>query len=174
VEPTNEPPFRWLRDDEQKAWRAYLAASARLQEHLDRVLTADAGIPHAYYIILAMLSEVPSGGLRMSELADVLLISKSRLTHSVNKLESLGWVRRDADPSDKRGSFACLTDAGRSVLTEAAPTHVASVVDVVFDRLTPQQVEQFYEISAVILGALAPEEDAASVLRPPSGDEATS
>lgn len=124
-------------------------------------------MPHAYYIILALLSEAPSGGLRMSELADVLLISKSRLTHSVNKLESLGWVRRDADPTDRRGSFACLTDEGRTVLVATAPTHVASVVDAVFDRLTPEQVEQFYEISAAILGAVAPDESAATVLRPP-------
>nr|WP_277814843.1 MarR family transcriptional regulator [Galbitalea soli] len=130
-------------------------------------------MPHAYYIILAMLSETPSGGLRMTDLADVLLISKSRLTHAVNKLEALGWVRRDADPSDRRGSVACLTEEGRRVLVATAPTHVTSVVDAVFDRLTPEQVEQFYEISSRILEALAPGESPDSVLRPASPGDPT-
>jgi DNA-binding MarR family transcriptional regulator len=161
-----EKPFRWLTDDEQRAWRAYLASTARLQEHLDRVLTAQAGIPHAYYIILAMLSEAPSGGMRMTDLADVLLISKSRLSHAVARLEELGWVRRDSDPNDRRAAFACLTDTGRETLVAAAPTHVTSVVDAVFDRLTQEQVEQLYAISAAMLSSLAPDESADAVLRP--------
>src|SRR5690554_7859701 len=89
--------FRWLTDREQQAWRAYLVATARLQEVLDRDLQAQSGIPHTYYMILAMLSEAPEHGIRMSELAEVLKSSVSRLSHAVRKLEEAGWIRRDAE-----------------------------------------------------------------------------
>jgi DNA-binding MarR family transcriptional regulator len=159
-------PFRWLSEDEQRAWRAYLVASTRLQEELDRQLQRDAGMPHAYYMILAMLSESPEGGVRMTELADVLKISSSRLSHAVSKLEGLGWLRRDADPEDKRVSYACLTDPGRGALVAAAPGHVTTVIDNLFDRLSAEQVAQLYEISAAMLEVLAPDEVPDNLLRP--------
>jgi DNA-binding MarR family transcriptional regulator len=162
----SERPFRWLTDDEQRAWRAYLVASTRLQEELDRQLQRDSGMPHAYYMILAMLSESPEGGVRMTELADVLKISSSRLSHAVTKLEGLGWLRRDADPKDKRVSYACLTDDGRGALVEAAPGHVTTVVENLFDRLSAEQITQLYEISAAMLEVLAPEETPGQILRP--------
>ncbi|MET1042582.1 MAG: MarR family transcriptional regulator [Microbacteriaceae bacterium] len=162
----SERPFRWLNDEEQRAWRAYLVASTRLQEELDRQLQRDAGMPHAYYMILAMLSESPEGGVRMTELADVLKISSSRLSHAVTKLEKLGWLRRDADPEDKRVSYACLTDPGRDALVEAAPGHVTTVVDNLFDRLSAEQVAQLYEISAAMLEVLAPDQVPDKLLRP--------
>ena len=84
---TNESPaVRWLTDGEQRAWRAYLAASGRLQQTLDADLQREAGMPHAYYMILAMLSETPSRGARMTELAESLMISASRLSHAVKRL----------------------------------------------------------------------------------------
>jgi|SRR5690554_963854 len=163
---TEKNPKRWLNDEEQRAWRAYLVASARLQEVLDRELLRDSGMPHTYYMILAMLSEAPEHGVRMSELAEVLKSSVSRLSHAVRKLEEAGWVRRDADPTDGRVSYACLTDEGMRVLVDAAPGHVDTVVENVFDRLTSEQVGQLYDISAAILGALTPDDDPAHVLRP--------
>ncbi|MEX1079279.1 MAG: MarR family transcriptional regulator [Homoserinimonas sp.] len=158
--------FRWLNDREQRAWRAYLVASGRLQEVLDRDLQAKSGMPHTYYMILAMLSDAPGRGIRMSELARVLKSSVSRLSHAVRKLEEAGWIRRDADPIDGRVTYACLTDEGLRVLQEAAPGHVSTVVDNVFDRLSEQQVEQLYDISAAILGAVAPETNPEKVLQP--------
>lgn len=158
--------FRWLTDREQRAWRAYLVASGRLQEVLDRDLQAQSGIPHTYYMILAMLSEAPEHGIRMTELAQVLKSSVSRLSHAVRKLEEAGWIRRDADPADGRVTYACLTTEGFRVLQEAAPGHVTTVVDHVFDRLTEEQVEQLYEISAAILGAVSPDTEPGDVLRP--------
>jgi DNA-binding MarR family transcriptional regulator len=160
--------FRWLTEREQKAWRAYLVASGRLQEVLDRDLQAKSGMPHTYYMILAMLSEAPQQGIRMSELAEVLKSSVSRLSHAVRKLEEAGWIRRDADPVDGRVTYACLTAEGLRVLEEAAPGHVTTVVDNVFDRLTAEQVEQLYEISAAILGAVDPAADPGEILRPHS------
>lgn len=159
-------PFRWLDDREQKAWRAYLVASSRLQEVLDRELQAQSGMPHTYYMILAMLSEAPEHGIKMTELAQVLKSSVSRLSHAVRRLEEAGWIRRDADPADGRVTYACLTPEGLRVLEKAAPGHVTTVVDNVFDRLSDDQVEQLYEISAAIIGAVAPETDPGDVLRP--------
>lgn len=145
-------PFRWLNDEEQRAWRAYLEASDRLQQRLDRDLQQKSGMPHAYYMILAMLSEAPERGMRMSDLADILTSSQSRLSHAIRKLVELGWIRKDADPDDGRVSYACLTDEGMRVLVEAAPGHVTTVVEAMFDRLTPEQVEQLHAISAAMLG----------------------
>ncbi|MBX3093023.1 MAG: MarR family transcriptional regulator [Cryobacterium sp.] len=164
---------RWLNDNEQRAWRAYLVATEKLYQKIDRELQQNSGMPHAYYMILAMLSEAPGNGLKISELADVLTSSVSRLSHALTKLETLGWIRKDADPSDKRVSYACLTDEGLRVLVEAAPGHVRTVASNMFDRLTEQQVEQLYEISAAILSAVAPEEIPELTLRPVKGDDAT-
>ena len=164
---TEDPkPFRWLDDREQRAWRAYLVASSRLQEVLDRELQARSGMPHTYYMILAILSEAPEHGVKMTELAEVLKSSVSRLSHAVRKLEETGWIRRDADPADGRVTYACLTDEGMRVLENAAPGHVTTVVDNVFDRLSRAQVDQLYDISAAILGAVSPGDDPADILRP--------
>lgn len=163
---SEQQPFRWLTEREQRAWRAYLAASARLQQTLDRELQAQSDLPHAYYLILAMLSEAPHRGVRMMELAQMLGSSVSRLSHAVRKLQELGWIRKDADPNDGRVTYACLTDEGLRVVQDAAPGHVRTVLENVFDRLSAEQVEQLYEISAAILGAVAPGQTADAVLRP--------
>ena len=91
--PETQP--RWLSDAEQEAWRAFLAFLTGLEDRLDRQLQRDAGMPHAYYQVLAMLSEAPGRTLRMSELAVATTSSPSRLSHAVARLEEKGWVRRD-------------------------------------------------------------------------------
>ena len=131
---------RWLSDDEQRAWRAFLTFAAQLDEALDRQLQRDAGMPHAYYQVLAMLSEAPDRTLRMSELARITSSSPSRLSHAVARLEERGWVRRDKHPTDRRGALAVLTEAGWSALVSAAPGHVEAVREVLFDRLDPAEV----------------------------------
>ena len=148
------PPTRWLDAEEQLAWRAFYTATTQLIDRLDRELQRDAGMPHAYYVILVALSERPDRAMRMSEIADVLLYSRSRLTHAVARLEERGWVTRVADPTDRRGASAVLTDAGLAALTAAAPGHVAGVRRHLFDRLTPAQVEQLRAISEAIAGPL--------------------
>src|SRR5947208_16258568 len=109
-------PVRWLDDDEQCAWRAFLAATHLLMDQLDRELQAGAGIPHAYYEILVRLSEAPERTMRMSDLAERCHSSRSRLSHAVNRLEDQGWVRREAVQSARRGAVASLTDAGLAAL----------------------------------------------------------
>ena len=149
--------IRWLDEREQRAWRAYLSASRLLMDTLDRELQRDAGMPHTYYEILVRLSEAPDRRLRMSELADALLGSRSRLSHAVARLEEAGWVRRVDCPTDRRGQFAELTDEGSRVLTAAAPGHVDGVRRHLLDALSPAQLRQLTEISEAVLANLDPQ-----------------
>lgn len=145
---------RWLTDEQQRAWRALIAMAGTLQAVLDRQLQLTSGMPHAYYMILAMLSEAEGRSLRMSQLAGVLNASASRTSHAVSRLEEAGWVRRERHPTDGRGHVAVLTEAGWDVLVAAAPGHVETVRAGVFDPLTPEQVEQLREISLAIQAGL--------------------
>jgi DNA-binding MarR family transcriptional regulator len=141
---------RWLDEEEQRTWRAFLSAIRLLTEALDRELQHDADMPHTYYEILVALSEAPCRTLRMSQLADLSMSSRSRLSHAVSRLEEAGWVRREACPTDKRGALAVLTDKGFAALEAAAPGHVEAVRQHLFDVLTPEQVSQLGEISRAI------------------------
>ena len=138
---------RWLDDEEQRAWRSFLRAASAIDEALDRQLQRDAGMPHAYYQVLAMLSEAPDRTLRMSQLASQTTSSASRLSHAVARLEEKGWVRRDKHPTDRRGSLAVLTDDGWAALRAAAPGHVTAVREVLFDRLAPGQAAELRAIT---------------------------
>jgi DNA-binding MarR family transcriptional regulator len=141
---------RWLDEEEQAAWRAFYSATTLLIDRLDRELQHDAGMPHAYYEILVVLSESDGRSLRMSELALKTRSSRSRLSHAVTKLEARGWVRRRDCDDDKRGQFADLTGEGFAALVAAAPGHVETVRTHLFDPLTPQQVAQLKQISQLI------------------------
>ena len=139
-EPKAPEPTTWLTDDEQLTWRAFVAFVARLDRDLDRQLQQNAGMPHAYYMVLAMLSEATGHSLRMSELAEITASSPSRLSHAVARLEEKGWVRRERHPTDRRGSLAVLTDDGLATVRAVAPGHVAAVRAALFDRLSPAEV----------------------------------
>jgi DNA-binding MarR family transcriptional regulator len=143
-----------LSEDEQRVWRAFLAAVRLLTDELDRELQHDADMPHTYYEILVALSEAPCRTLRMNHLAEVCQSSRSRLSHAVSRLEEAGWVRRMACPTDKRGALAVMTDEGFAALEAAAPGHVDAVRRSLFDVLTPDQVRQLGEISAAIRDGL--------------------
>ncbi|MDV5146352.1 MarR family transcriptional regulator [Streptomyces sp. SBC-4] len=147
---------RWLDDEEQRTWRAYLHATTLLEDHLDRQLQRDAGMPHIYYGLLVQLSQAPRRRLRMTELAKSAKITRSRLSHAIARLEKNGWVTRENCPSDKRGQFAQLTDEGMDVLRRTAPGHVAAVRQALFDRLAPEQVEQLGAIMRVMAEGLEP------------------
>ncbi len=157
---------RWLEPAEMRAWLSYVAASTLLESALDRQLQRESGMPHAYYQILAMLSDAPGRTLRMSDLAALTQSSQSRLSHATNRLEANGWVRRSQCPDDRRGTLATLTGRGYEVLVEAAPGHVRTVRRFIFDRLTAEQVEQFTEILQTVLDGLA-EEGGPALLLPP-------
>lgn len=145
---------RWLSEDEQRTWRAYLAAQRLLSDRLERQLQTESGIPHAYYEILVNLSEVPGRTLRMSKLAATSLSSRSRLSHAVARMEEAGWVRRTECETDRRGAMCELTDAGFAAIQAAAPGHVAAVREFLFDQLSEEQVAQLRQISTAVASNL--------------------
>ncbi|MFF4905188.1 MarR family winged helix-turn-helix transcriptional regulator [Streptomyces sp. NPDC001260] len=145
---------RWLDAEERRAWLAYVDFSTLLADHLNRQLRRDAGVTHADYSLLVHLSSASDGALGMSDLAQRLKITRSRLTHAVDRLREAGLVDRREDPADGRGQLAVLTGEGRALLERAAPGHVEAVRQAVFDALTPEQVRQFAEIGEAISDAL--------------------
>lgn len=148
---------RWLDDGEQEMWRAYLWSSRLLFEALDRQLQRDAGIPHAYYMILSALSEAPGRELTMTELASTVRGSASRLSHAVARLEESGWVCRERLVGDRRTTVARLTPAGFAVVEAAAPGHVETVRRLLFDPLAEGQVGELRSAFRSVLGRLDPE-----------------
>ncbi|WP_067570732.1 MarR family winged helix-turn-helix transcriptional regulator [Nocardia acidivorans] len=131
---------QWLTPEQQRAWRAYMDGGQRLMADLNRQLQRDSQLSFADYRILVMLSEAPGRALRMSDLADGVLSSRSRLTHQIRRLEAQRMVRRMPSEDDGRGVIAQLTDEGMRRLRLAAPGHVAAVRRYFIDLLTPQQL----------------------------------
>ncbi len=131
----------WLDDLEMQAWRSLLSAHSRLMGRLDAELQASQGMSVSDYGVLVQLSEEGSGRMRMSELADRLLLSPSGLTRRLDGLVRAGLVERLRCPTDRRGAYAVLTEAGRARLEQAAPDHVDQVRRNFVDRLTRRQLE---------------------------------
>jgi DNA-binding MarR family transcriptional regulator len=134
---TAEP--RWLDADEQKAWREYLRASRLLEAALDHDLQAH-GLQLSEYEIISILSEQPEGRLRMSVIAELVVQSRSRLTHTAGRLENRGWVRREACAGDRRGVELVLTASGYAEISRTAPTHVGSVRGNLVDHLSREDL----------------------------------
>ncbi len=126
---------RWLDDDEQQAWRLLLRVTLTLVDRLDEELRRHHPISLGDYEILAHLSGSPDEGLRMRDLADRALVSRSRLTHTVDRLVTRGFVRREVCEHDRRGVVAILTAEGMTLLERAAPTHVEDVRRLLVDQL---------------------------------------
>jgi DNA-binding MarR family transcriptional regulator len=131
---------RWLTDDEQHVWRAYLDVTRLLLDRLQRQLVEDSGLSLPEYEILVQLSETDGRQMRMSELAERVVNSRSRLTHAVARLEQRGLVLRESCPDDGRGVLCKLSDQGFDLLVEAAPGHVEAVRRIMFDPLTGPDV----------------------------------
>jgi len=145
--------MEWLSDEQQAAWRPFVALLLRLPAALDAQLQKDAGITQFDYLVLSGLSEAPSRTLRMSELAATANSSLSRLSHVVSRLEAKGWVRREACPGDGRFINAVLTDEGWKKVKETAPGHVAAVRDLLVSTLSDEELVQLGAISAKVLAA---------------------
>ena len=130
---------RWLTDEEQRAWRAYIRLAQLLMRQLDRDLHPF-GLSMHDYEILVELSEAARNRLRMTELADRTAQSRSRLSHQVNRMETKRLVVREDCEGDKRGTFAVLTEHGASIIGQVAPHHVASVRHHFIDQLAPDSL----------------------------------
>jgi DNA-binding MarR family transcriptional regulator len=149
---------RWLSDAEMQAWLAVLRLVMLLPGALDRQLRRDAGLAHAAYMVLATLSDAPEQSLRMTELARRTATSPSRLSHTVAALVQRGWVTRQPCPQDGRGLVASLTDAGRGLLEQTAPGHVAQVRANVLDPLTADEVAQLAALLSKVVDRLEADE----------------
>ncbi|WP_181807930.1 MarR family winged helix-turn-helix transcriptional regulator [Streptomyces shenzhenensis] len=136
---------RWLNDEEKRAWTAFTTAHALLYRRLEQQLKRDFGLSGLQYEILARLSGAPNREMRMAELASALVNSKSGLTYQLGHTEKSGLVRRRSCPSDDRAVYAVLTGDGMALLERAAPGHVETVRELLFDVLTPDQVRALAE-----------------------------
>ncbi len=121
------------------AWRAFLEAHARVTEVLARELREEEDLPLTWYDVMVHLSEAPEHRLRMQDLAEAVLLSKSGLTRLVDRMQKAGLLSREACPSDRRGTFALLTDRGLATLRAAAPTHVRGVQEHFAAHLTDEE-----------------------------------
>jgi len=148
---------RWLDERQQRTWRAWLTVSELLPRTLDAQLQRDAGISHAAYVVLAMLSESPTRSRRMSDLARRANQSQSRLSHTVARLEERGWVRRERSAEDGRGNLAVLTESGWEIVRSVAPGHVDAVREAMFAPLTEQQTEALGQALEAIVERLDPD-----------------
>ena len=138
---------KWLTPSEMVAWRTYIIASRQLLAALDADLKEhDLTLPD--YEILALLSDAPDRQMRMSELAKIALLSRSRLSHRMKVMEKAGWLKREPCPVDKRGYFAVMTPKGWKAIVAAAPDHVKSVRVRFLDHITKadqQVIAQIFE-----------------------------
>ena len=146
---------RWLTEEEQRAWRGLLRMTSQLNARMNRQLLQDYGVSLADYDVLVVLSEAPEGRLRVFEVADALAWEQSRVSHQLARMQRRGLIAREYCASDARGAFAVLTEAGRAAIERAAPAHVETVRQLVFDGLTHDQLIALTEITTGVLDRLA-------------------
>lgn len=141
---------RWLSEEEGYAWHHFVQAYHLLERQIEQQLQRDAGLSHAQYNVLVVLSEQPGNRMRMTELARRVVVSKSSLTYQIGKMEKAGLVRREPHESDDRGVLAVLTDVGRTVLRTTAPGHVLTVREYLIDLFTPEQLAQLGDFMRIV------------------------
>lgn len=146
---------RWLDETESRAWRAYMRMRTLLNAQVVRDLARESGLSGADYDVLSNLSETEGHRWRLHELAARMAWSKSRLSHHITRMEQRGLVTREECPSDGRGAFVTLTDAGLRAIEAAAPGHVASVRRHFIDPLSRGQLDALAEISQTVVRHLA-------------------
>jgi DNA-binding MarR family transcriptional regulator len=152
--------IRWLTEEEQRAWRGLLRMTSQLNARMNRQLQDDYGVSLADYDVLVVLSEAPAARLRVFEIADALAWEQSRVSHQLARMQRRGLIAREECQSDARGAFAVLTEAGRAAIERAAPAHVETVRQLVFDGLSRDQVAALVAITSDVLERLRETEPA--------------
>jgi DNA-binding MarR family transcriptional regulator len=142
---------RWLDAEEQRAWRGWLDAHARLSARLNRELQSTSGLSLSDYDVLVHLTDVPEGRLRAYELGEGLQWEKSRVSRQVARMAARGLVDREASPEDGRGAYVAISPLGRQAIEEAAPPHVELVRRLLFDDLSAAQVRTLAEVTRSII-----------------------
>jgi DNA-binding MarR family transcriptional regulator len=146
---------RWLSEEEQRAWRGLLRMTSQLNARMNRQLQQDYGISLADYEVLVVLSETPGARLRVFEVADALTWEQSRVSHQLARMQRRGLIAREGCATDARGAFAVLTEAGRAAIERAAPAHVETVRQLVFDGLGRDQLIALTDVTSCVLDRLA-------------------
>jgi DNA-binding MarR family transcriptional regulator len=149
--PPPDPPVD-LHDWRLGVWRRFLTAHARISRDLEAELARDAGLSLSWYDVLLQLAEAPQRRLRMADLADGVLLSRSGLTRLVDRLEKAGLVRREPSADDLRGTFTVLTAAGVHRLRAAVPVHVAGIRAHFLDRLDDDKLRALDDALAGLTG----------------------
>jgi DNA-binding MarR family transcriptional regulator len=134
-------------------WRVFLRVHASVTRRLEHDLLAEHNLPLASYDVLVQLAEAPRRRLRMTELADRVLLSRSGLTRLVDRLAADGLVERESCQSDARGTFTVLTEAGLTRLRRAAPTHLRGIEEYVTSRLDPVELDTLGDLLGRLLRA---------------------
>ena len=141
----------WLTEREQRAWRGLLQMNSALDARLNRELQKTSGLSLADYDVLVLLTEAPAGRLRVFEVAADLQWEQSRLSHHLARMQRRGLVAREECTTDRRGAFVVLTDAGREAIEKAAPGHVDTVRQLVFDGLSEEQIAMLESFARRVL-----------------------
>jgi DNA-binding MarR family transcriptional regulator len=149
---------RWLNTEESAAWVRLIALAELLPGALDAQLLRDAGLTHFEYVALMSLADAPNRTMRMTELASRTNATLPRLSHVARRLEERGLIERFPCPEDRRATNATITQAGLDLLASAAPGHVDTVRANVLDALSPDQLEQLYQIAGAVLTRLDPDQ----------------
>jgi len=145
---------RWLTEDEQRAWRGLVRMTSQLNARMNRQLQEEFGISLADYEVLVVLTEVPGGRRRVFEIAGTLAWEQSRVSHQLARMQRRGLIAREECPTDARGAFVVLTEAGRAAIDQAAPAHVETVRQLVFDDMTPAELAALTDLTTRVLGRL--------------------
>lgn len=139
-------------DEQLDAWRAFLRAHSELIRTLDRELEAEQGFPITFFDVLAQLAQA-GGRLRMSELADAVLLSKSGVTRLVDRMVKAGLVKREHCPTDRRAMYATITPDGKRALAKARPVHLRGVAEHFARHLDDEEAKTL----AAALGRMLPD-----------------
>ena len=145
---------RPLTDEEQQAWRGLLRMTSQLNARMNRQLLQEYRISLADYEVLVALSEAPEGQLRVFEVGGALAWEQSRVSHQLARMQRRGLITREGCATDARGAFAVLTTVGRAAIERAAPAHVETVRQLIFDGITPGELAALITLTERVLDRL--------------------
>ena len=163
---TAEGEVRWLDDGQQRSWRALMMGMTLLLERLDDDLSREFGMSLTEYEVLVRLSERPGRAMRMAQLADAMAHSRSRVTHTVARMEGAGYVTRGTTPEDGRGVVATMTPEGYDLLVRAAPCHVESVRRTMVDLVDPEDFAAVGRVFDAVSDHLVPRHPESEIRNP--------
>jgi DNA-binding MarR family transcriptional regulator len=138
---------------QSELWASLMRGQALLADAVSDRLEAEAGIPLAWYEVLAALADAPEGALRMQDLGQSTWLSKSGLTRLADRIEEAGYLSRASCPTDRRGTFAVITETGRAKVRDARPIFARASQDLFFEHLSARERDVLRSAMNKIIGA---------------------